>query len=237
MSTQERPVEQSTEGTATTSAEPLPIQVKVQMMATEHWSLLASRNLAWSESFARAGMFLSTLSFSVVALALVGQATGFGVEFRLFALIVLPVVLFLGIATSLRMDASNHHDALCVVGMNRIRAGYIELAPDLKRFFVMGTTDDVEGIVRTMAVVPGRSSLVNLWSASPVLIAVMNAVLAGAIAGLAAVQLGAGTALGFGVGAVAAVGWLTGWLWVVSRMLRTLVATHEPAFPGPRPTD
>jgi hypothetical protein len=118
----------------------VPLQVRLQIMSTEHWSLLASRGLAWNESFTRAGMFLSTLSFALVALALIGQATGFGEEFRVFALIVLPVVLFLGIATSLRMDSANHHDAMCVVGMNRIRAGDLEIAPDLERFFVMGTT-------------------------------------------------------------------------------------------------
>ncbi|MGH8923250.1 MAG: hypothetical protein ACRDWA_01190 [Acidimicrobiia bacterium] len=33
-----------------------------QILATEHWSLLASRSLAWSESFNRATMFLATVS-------------------------------------------------------------------------------------------------------------------------------------------------------------------------------
>ena len=79
----------------TVRPEPATPAMRLQMMSTEHWSLLASRNLAWTEVFARASMFLSALSFSVVALALAGQASGFGEEFRIFALIVLPVVLFL----------------------------------------------------------------------------------------------------------------------------------------------
>jgi hypothetical protein len=108
-------------------------QMRLQMMSTEHWSLLASRNLAWTESFSRASMFLSTLSFSIVALALIGQVSGFGDDFRLFALVVLPVVLFMGVGTVIRMDSANYHDGLCVIGMNRIRAGYLELAPDLDR--------------------------------------------------------------------------------------------------------
>ena len=48
------------------------------LLTTEHWSLLATRNLSWNESFARAGMFLTVLTGAVVALALVAQATAFG---------------------------------------------------------------------------------------------------------------------------------------------------------------
>ena len=47
-----------------------PIALQLQVLSTEHWSLLASRSLAWNESFARAGMFLSALSGAIVALAL-----------------------------------------------------------------------------------------------------------------------------------------------------------------------
>jgi len=42
--------------------------MRLQILSTEHWSLLASRSLAWNESFSRAGMFLSTLSGAIVAL-------------------------------------------------------------------------------------------------------------------------------------------------------------------------
>ena len=41
---------------------PHPSTVRLQILTTEHWSLLASRGLAWNESFSRAGMYLSTLS-------------------------------------------------------------------------------------------------------------------------------------------------------------------------------
>ena len=42
----------------------------VQILSTEHWSLLASRSLAYNEAFTRGGMFLTFLSASIVALAL-----------------------------------------------------------------------------------------------------------------------------------------------------------------------
>src|SRR5256885_14505233 len=73
--------------------------MRLQILSTEHWSLLASRSLAWNESFSRAGMFLTTLSGAIVALGLVGGASGFGDGFTVFALVILPVVLFIGVAT------------------------------------------------------------------------------------------------------------------------------------------
>jgi hypothetical protein len=103
-------------------AEPAPVSLRLQILSTEHWSLLASRSLAWNESFSRAGMFLTTLTGAIVALALVAQASAFGEGFTLFALVILPVVLFIGLATFLRLGVANYHEAMCVIGMNRIRA-------------------------------------------------------------------------------------------------------------------
>ena len=47
----------------------------LQILMTEHWSLLASRSLAYTESMSRTSIFVAALTGSVVALALVGQAT------------------------------------------------------------------------------------------------------------------------------------------------------------------
>jgi len=156
--------------------------MRLQILSTEHWSLLASRSLAWNESFSRAGMFLTTLSGAIVALGLVGGATGFGEAFTLFALVILPVVLFIGVATYIRLGASNYHEALCVIGMNRIRAAYLELAPDLERFFVMSGHDDRRGIGITMGVQPGGGTLfwiAQIVAGTPTVIMILNAVIAG----------------------------------------------------------
>jgi hypothetical protein len=208
-------------------------QMRLQMMSTEHWSLLASRSLAWTESFSRASMFLSTVSFAVVALALAGQASGFGEEFRLFALVVLPVALFVGIGTAIRMDGANYHEALCVIGMNRIRAGYLELAPDLRPFFVMGTTDDLKGAALTMAIPPGRSMAANIVAGSPTLIAVLNAVLAAAIVALALVQIGVAAGVAITVGMPTFVVALSLQAWVALRSMRGSMMTYQPVFPDP----
>jgi hypothetical protein len=209
-------------------------QMLLQILSTEHWSLLASRSMAWNESFTRTGMFLSTLSFAVVALALVGQASGFGDDFRLFALVILPIVLFVGIATSLRLDSANYHELLCTVGMNRIRARYLELAPghDLERTFVMGTTDDERGIVLTMAAMPRRGWLTTVLATTPALIAVLNSALAAAIIGLLLFQLGADTGVALVVGAVAFVIAFVVQALSWRRQLAEIIAGYTPEYPG-----
>src|ERR1043166_547626 len=70
---------------------PTPVQLRLQILSTEHWSLLASRGLAWNESFSRASMYLSTLSGSIVALSLIGGIDGFRDAFFVAALVLLPV--------------------------------------------------------------------------------------------------------------------------------------------------
>ncbi|HEX2755623.1 MAG TPA: hypothetical protein VHM48_09175 [Candidatus Limnocylindrales bacterium] len=175
-------------GSAAPGSVPTPVQVRLQILSTEHWSLLASRSLAWNEIFSRAGMFLSTLSGSMVALGLIGGIDGFGDPFFTFALVILPVVLFVGLGTWARMGVANYHDAMTVYGMNRIRGAYLEIAPEMEPYFVMGVHDDPQGIGVTMGMPPGTSMVVHLISSTPFLIVVLNAVLAGAIAALAFIR-------------------------------------------------
>ena len=160
---------------------PTPVQIRLQILSTEHWSLLASRGLAWNESFSRASMFLSTLSGALVALGLIGGIDGFHDAFYAFALVVLPVVLFVGVGTWFRMGATNYHDAITIAGMNRIRAAYLEIAPDLEPYFVMGVHDDSHGIGITMAVPPGTSTFAHLIAGTPTLVMVLNGVISGGI--------------------------------------------------------
>jgi hypothetical protein len=77
------------------------------ILATEHWSLIAARSLIWNEAMSRATVFLSVLSASTIALALVADATGFGSQTTTLALVLLPVVLFLGIAAHGRLVEIN----------------------------------------------------------------------------------------------------------------------------------
>jgi len=214
--------------------------MRLQILSTEHWSLLATRSLAWNESFSRAGMFLSTLSGAMVALALVAQASKFGDGFALFALVILPVVLYIGVGTFVRLGAANYYDAICVVGMNRIRAAYLEMAPELARFFVMSAHDDPQGIAVTMGVAPGTRNTLHMIAATPAVITTLNSVIAGAIATIAGLRVAdgispewLGVATGVGLGAL---GFVVAFV-IQQRYARSTIARARsgirPMFPSP----
>ena len=180
--------------------------LRVQMLATEHWSLLATRSLSWNESFARAGMFLTLLSGATVALALVAQATSFGEGFAVFALLILPVVLFVGIATYVRLLEINNEDYVWVRGMNRLRAAYLEIDPELARHFITGSTEDAVGIFRTFGADHATERSLDTGRfhglvTTPSTIAFVDATLAAVLAAIVAVQMGQemGPAAGIGV--------------------------------------
>lgn len=178
--------------------------IRLQILSTEHWSLLATRSMAWNEVFARAGMQLSALSGAIVALALVGQGSGFGEPFLLFGIVIMPVVLLVGIGAFLRLSRSNQIDATCVLGMNRIRAAYLQFAPDLEPYFVTGASDDMAGIARTLGepLAPAGLSAAALLSATPTLVALVNAVVAGALAAFILLELHVAAAAALGAGVV-----------------------------------
>jgi hypothetical protein len=165
-----------------------PATLRAQILATEHWSLLATRSQTWNESFARAQMFLSVLSASVIALALVAEASSFGSGFTAFALVLLPVVLVLGLTTYVRLVAINHDETRWVLGMNRIRAAYLELAPELERWFITSHHDDEQGAMATA----GWGTFPTLFGyvTTPAAVGVIDAVLAGVIVVLGTHALG-----------------------------------------------
>lgn len=164
---------------------------RAQLLSTEHWSLLATRSMSWNEAFSRTGMFLSTLSAATVALALAGPAMSFGSAFPLFALVVLSVTLFLGLATYVRLVQVNNEDLYWVAGMNTIRDAYTRLSPGIEHDFVTGHTLDTEGMARTFAALDVTSS-VSPWHmlvTTPAVVAVISSAIAGVMGGLVAGQL------------------------------------------------
>ena len=69
----------------------------IQILSTEHWSLLGARSLAYNEAFIRGGMFLTFLSMSFVALALLAQGMSFGDQFLTIAAVVLAFDFVIGL--------------------------------------------------------------------------------------------------------------------------------------------
>src|SRR5712664_3199727 len=130
---------------------------KLQILATEHWSLLATRSLTYTESLGRVNMFLTILSGAVIALALVAQADRFGTAFISVAVFMLTVVFFTGVATVQRLLMLNRDDYKWVVGMNRLRHAYLELHPELEPNFITSPYDDLTGALKTLGLGPASA--------------------------------------------------------------------------------
>lgn len=181
---------------------------RAQFLTTEHWSLLATRSMSWNEAFSRTSMFLSTLSAATVALALAGPAMSFGSAFALFALIVLSVTLFLGVATYVRLVQINNEDLYWVSGMNLLRGEYARMSPGVEQQFVSGHSLDVPGMARTFGAfnVTGSPSRLHMLVTTPAVVGVISSAIAGIIAGLVAYNVSSDHVAGIGVGIVVFLG-------------------------------
>ena len=170
----------------------------LQILSAEQWSLLTSRSLGYSEAMSRVSIFIASLTGSVVALALVAQATDFGGEFRAFALVLLPVVFFLGVVTIIRLAQVLWEDGVWVQGLNRIRHAYLEVAPELEPYFVTSRYDDDTGVLVSSIARQRVTTPLQGFVSIPGVVAVLDAVVAGSIAGVATLELGVGASLAIG---------------------------------------
>jgi hypothetical protein len=205
----------------------------LQILTTEHWSLLAGRSLVYTEAMSRTSIFIAALSGAVVALALVAQADDFGSGFVAFALVLLPVVYFLGFATIVRLAQVNLENARWVQGMNRIRNAYLQLEPKLEPYFVTSKYDDDAGVLESA--VPGIAPVVHYQAfvAAPGVVAVLDSVVAGAAAGIAGIGLDLGIAWSLSLGGaffVASLVFFT--VWARGR-IGGFLSGVEPLFPTP----
>jgi hypothetical protein len=120
-----------------------------QILTTEHWSLLGTRTLIWSEALSRAAVFLTVLSASIISIALLADATGFGPQTTMLALVLLPVVFLLGLLAYARLVQINVEEFQLVLAMNRLRQAYLKLEPGVAPYFTTGFHDDERGILRS----------------------------------------------------------------------------------------
>jgi hypothetical protein len=205
----------------------------VAILATEHWSLIGSRSLLWNEAYSRTTIFLGALSAAIVALALVANATGFGPRTATLALVLLPVVLFLGIATHIRVVEVNQAETELMLAMNRLRNAYLRIAPALEPYFSTSPHDDERGLtVSYLLTARGLRPWARFLVNTPTVIATVDAALAAAIAVLAMRKAWVATALTVAVGAVA---FLVVWtaLFFLQRHSLSLLRRSKPRFPTP----
>lgn len=207
--------------------------LRAQLLATEHWSLLASRSSTQSEMLSRIGMFLTLVSAGLVSLALVGQATGFADPFPAFAIAVLLIVNLVGVLTQVRVTNVSMEDLMFVVAMNRLRAAYAELDPGIVPALMASRFDDLAGIQQTYYFLSPKRGVSQVAGSSMLFIIAVNSALLGLLVAISTGLLG-GTVL-----AAAIIGGVVGLVffgvstWLGARHYLGFLKVHEPLYPTP----
>src|SRR4051812_19047367 len=143
---------------------------------TEHFNLQTARALTVSEANGRASIYLAALSGNLIALAFVGQMSRLAAAFYAFALILLPVLAFVGVVTFLRLVQCSIEDLAYARRIAVLRSFYVQVAPELEPYLVVVTEAR-----QAKAPSPGAWQL-TLTTAG--MVAVINSVVIGACAGL-----------------------------------------------------
>jgi hypothetical protein len=179
----------------------------IQILSTEHWSLLSTRSLAYNEAFTRGGMFLTFLSMSFVALALLAQGMTFGTQFLAVATVVLAFDLVIGLATYGRISGANVDDLRALHGMARIRHAYTEAAPILVPYFTSPVHDDIESVLKGYGDLPesGFGQLVYALTTSGGMIGLITAMVGGVLTSVVALLLGTDGGLAIWIGILGAI--------------------------------
>jgi hypothetical protein len=200
------------------------------VLTTEHFTLQGARSGTITESLGRSTIYLGSLSASLVTLALVLQGGRALDDFRLFALVILPALVFLGTVTFVRVLETGIEDAIYAQAINRIRHYYLELAGDDARYFVLGGHDDMQGGLANMGLSPSQWR--PFFSIASV-IALINSMVVGALAGIL-LDVFAPRAIALIVGGVLAVAALTVHYRVGNGRFVRAMETFTPQFPSPQ---
>ncbi|MEA5453612.1 hypothetical protein SPF06_02650 [Sinomonas sp. JGH33] len=198
----------------------VPAAVVVQILATEHWSLLATRSMLWSELMSRISIHLTVSSAALVVLALVAQATGFGPGFWVMAVGLSSVLLILGTLTLLRVTLGSVEDHRLVAGMNRLRGAYGELDPSVLDRFVTSARDDSAGVAATYSLGAPRPMFLQAYSSTLFFLACFNAIVAGTLAAIVTFVSGGSTVLVATLGVVGLVAYAGGHSFMARRLFK-----------------
>jgi hypothetical protein len=168
------------------SGDTVSAAVRVQILATEHWSLLGTRGTTWSEVMSRISIHLTVASAGLVVLALVAQTAGFGTSFDVLSIGLASAVLVLGTLTGVRVHNASVDDALLILAMNRIRAAYVAIDPGLAAYFIAAWHDDRTGLMRTYTMGTARHMVSHIAGSTNMFMNVVNAIVAGVLGALIA---------------------------------------------------
>jgi hypothetical protein len=198
----------------------------LSIVTTEHYNLQSARSVSVSETVGRAGMFLTTVSTTLIALAFAGDVTGFSDAFVILGVVAFASMLFLGIVTFERVLQASIEDVEAAQRINRLRRLYLELAPELGAYLQRPAAgDDASAVLRSEAKRPNRWQLVLTIAG---MVAVINSVIAGVVIGALATRASDSTVIGGVVGGV-----VFAFAVVVHQWVQVVRRTHAPGPFGP----
>lgn len=209
--------------------------LSIDVLDAEYRLLMSALAAAWSASLVRTTIFLGVLSAAGVALGLAAQGSVGPGQFTAIALVVLPVVLFLGGATFVRLIQVQRESIVYITGMNRIRHFFAEVAPPASAYFVLPVHDDQHALYRSPGTGMNRRApsfpLLYLLVQTQGIVGVVTAAVAAALVGLGTAQVQ--PILAWPAGAVGFL--ITAALLFVywRRSLSELQASIRPRFPTP----
>ena len=176
---------------------------RAQILATEHWGLLAARSTAQNEVLTRITIFLTLVSAGLVTIGLLGQASDFRGWFGGASIAILGFLTVIGFMTQTRVMNVSEEDMMYVVAMNRLRGAYVDLDPYVRDVFLASAYDDFAGMKQTYSFLRQRGASILIGS-SVMLLIVVNACVIGLFAGSAIISAGGAfegaVAVGIGVG-------------------------------------
>lgn len=189
-------------------AEPAPA-VRAQLLATEHWSLLASRSTAQSEVLTRITIHLTLVSAGLVTLGLLGQALQYGDVFPVAEIGVLAFLTVIGLMTQTRVGGVADQDMEYVIAMNRLRAAYVQLDPGVEPYLLAAAHDDEAGMRQTYSfiLVEGFG---HVFGSSFMLTFVVNGLLVGLLGASIVSVLGGAAGWAIAVGLVLGIAFVVG---------------------------
>ena len=167
------------------------LQRAAHSLGAEYGVLMTAVAASWSASLARTTIFLGVLSAAGVALGFVAQSGANGASLSQVALVILPLLLFLGVATFVRLVQVQREAILYITGMNRIRHFMQQRAPASRAYFVLPPYDDEAAIYRGLgAGIHRRRPRLPLLYLAVQTQGIVGIVTAGVAAALTAIALG-----------------------------------------------
>jgi hypothetical protein len=157
-------------------------------MTAEHSVLMIAVGGVWSASLVRTSLFLGVLSAAGLALGFASQAGVERTDFITLAVAALLVVLFLGVATFVRLVQLQREAVVYIAGQNRIRRFFVDVVPPIEPYFILPTHDDAPALFRSvgtgMNLRPPRYVLVNMVAQTQGIVGVITGAVAASVAGV-----------------------------------------------------